>query len=77
MKQFIINHSLQLVTDIYPDYDSSKLDEIRYGLEAIYLSLTKVVAILLVSLLLGLFKEAVILLFFCFIHQLYLFGSVR
>lgn len=64
MKQFIINHSLQLVTDIYPDYDSSKLDEIRYGLEAIYLSLTKVVAILLVSLLLGLFKEAVILLFF-------------
>lgn len=64
MKQFIINHSLQLVTDIYPDYDSSKLDEIRYGLEAIYLSLTKVVVILLVSLLLGLFKEAVILLFF-------------
>lgn len=64
MKQFIINHSLQLVTDIYPDYDSSKLDEIRYGLEAIYLSLTKFVVILLVSLLLGLFKEAVILLFF-------------
>lgn len=64
MKQFIINHSLQLVTDIYPDYDSSKLDEIRYGLEAIYLSLTKVVVILLVSLLLGLFKEAVILLLF-------------
>lgn len=64
MKRFIINHSLQLVTDIYPDYDSSKLDEIRYGLEAIYLSLTKVVVILLVSLLLGLFKEAVILLFF-------------
>ena len=64
MKQFIINHSLQLVKDIYPDYDSSKLDEIRYGLEAIYLSLTKVVVILLVSLLLGLFKEAVILLFF-------------
>lgn len=64
MKQFIINHSLQLVTDIYPDYDSSKLDEIRYGLEAIYLSLTKVVVILLVSLMLGLFKEAVILLLF-------------
>ena len=56
MKQFIINHSLQLVTDIYPDYDSSKLDEIRYGLEAIYLSLTKVVVILLVSLLLLFFN---------------------
>jgi accessory gene regulator B len=62
IKNFIINQSLHLVSDIYPDYNESKMDEIRYGLEAIYLSLTKVVVILLVTLILGIFKEAVIVL---------------
>lgn len=64
IRNFIINHSLHLVSDIYPDYDSTKMDEIRYGLEAIYLSITKVVLILLVTALLGIFKEAIILLLF-------------
>ena len=51
-----------MVREIYPDYDSDKLDEIRYGLEATYLSITKLVVILGVSLLLGIFKESVIVL---------------
>lgn len=51
-----------MVREIYPDYDNDKLDEIRYGLEATYLSITKLVVILGVSLLLGIFKETVILL---------------
>ncbi len=62
MKKFIINKSLETVSSIYPEYDEVKLSEIRYGLEAIYLSLTKVVVILLITLLLGIFKEAVLLL---------------
>lgn len=64
IKKFVINKSLNLVSDIYPDYDSSKIDEIRYGLEAIYLSITKVVVILFVALILGIFKESIILLLF-------------
>lgn len=64
IKKFIIDRSLNMVADIYPDYNGSKMDEIRYGLEAIYLSLTKVVVILFITLLLGIFKEAVILLLF-------------
>lgn len=64
IKNFIISHSLQLVTDIYPNYDDIKKDEIRYGLEAIYLSITKVVVILFISFLLNLLKEAIILLIF-------------
>lgn len=64
IKKFIIQHSLQLVSDIYPSYDSTKMDEIRYGLESIYLSITKVVVILLITLLLGIFKESIILLLF-------------
>ena len=51
-----------MVREIYPDYDEDRLDEIRYGLEATYLSITKLVVILGVSLLLGIFKETVILL---------------
>lgn len=50
-----------MVREIYPDYDEDRLDEIRYGLEATYLSITKLVVILGVSLLLGIFKEAIIL----------------
>lgn len=64
IKKFFINKSLTIISDIYPNYNSSKIDEIKYGLEAIYLSVTKVVVILFVTLLLGLFKEAVILLLF-------------
>ena len=62
MKSFFLGRSLQMVREIYPDYDSDKLDEIRYGLEATYLSITKLVVILGVSLLLGIFKESVIVL---------------
>lgn len=50
-----------MVREIYPDYDEDRLDEIRYGLEATYLSITKLVVILGISLLLGIFKEAIIL----------------
>lgn len=64
IKRFIISQSLQLVSDIYPSYDSIRMDEIRYGLESIYLSITKIIVILFITLLLGIFKEAVILLLF-------------
>lgn len=62
IKNFVINKSLHMISDIYPEYNDSKMDEIRYGLESIYLSLTKVVVILFITLLLGIFKEAVIVL---------------
>ena len=62
LKSFFLGRSLQMVREIYPDYDNDKLDEIRYGLEATYLSITKLVVILGISLLLGIFKESVILL---------------
>ncbi len=51
-----------MVREMYPDYDEDRLDEIRYGLEATYLSITKLVVILFASFLLGIFKESIILL---------------
>jgi len=64
LKKFFISKSLNLVKEMNPEYDEDKLDEIRYGLEATYLSLTKLVVILLASFLLGLLKESIILLLF-------------
>ena len=74
MKKYIMNHAMHVVKNNYPDYDDDKLDEIRYGLEAIYLSLTKVVVILLVTLILGIFKEAVMVLLFFNGLRLFAFG---
>lgn len=74
IKNFIIGKSLNMVSDIYPDYDNSKMDEIKYGLESIYLSLTKVVVILFIAFLLGIFKEAIIVLLFFNILRSTAFG---
>ena len=70
MKKFVMNHAMHVVKGVYPNYDDDKLDEIRYGLEAIYLSLSKTIVILLITLILGIFKESVIvLLFFNFLRM--------
>ncbi len=74
MKKFIMNHAMHVVKGVYPDYDDDKLDEIRYGLEAIYLSLSKTIVILLVTLILGIFKEAVIVLLFFNFLRMFAFG---
>ena len=74
MKKFVMNHAMHVVKGVYPDYDDDKLDEIRYGLEAIYLSLSKTIVILLVTLILGIFKEAVIVLLFFNFLRMFAFG---
>ena len=74
MKQFIMNHAMNVVKENYPNYNQNKLDEIKYGLEGIYLSITKVVVILFIAFLLGIFKESItVLLFFNFL-RLFAFG---
>lgn len=74
MKKFVMNHAMHVVKGVYPNYDDDKLDEIRYGLEAIYLSLSKTIVILLITLILGIFKEAVIVLLFFNFLRMFAFG---
>lgn len=62
MKELFIRNSLRLVKSFYPMYDEDKIDDIRYGLEATYLSLTKLVVLTLVSFCLGILKEFIFLL---------------
>lgn len=62
IKKNIINGCMKSIKNYYPDYDKEQLERIQYGLEAIYLSITKVVVIILLSLLLNILKETIIVL---------------
>lgn len=59
MKEVIINKSLNLLNNTY-NYDNDTLDRVKYGLELLYISITKIIVILTISLLLGLIKETII-----------------
>ena len=64
MKQKFLNFSLNLIREKRKDIDEVKLDEIRYGLEGLYLTLTKLIIISIIALVTGVFKEMILLLIF-------------
>ena len=59
MKDYIINNTINFICK-YNDYDETKLEELKYGLVSIYLLVSKLIIIIILSLLLGIFKEMVI-----------------
>lgn len=61
MKDLIIDKQLNVIKK-YNDFDDDKLAVIKYGLESLYILITKTIIILLVSYLLGLLKQTVIFL---------------
>lgn len=61
MKKKIINHWMNIIKK-NKNYDSIKLSEIEYGLTGLYLTLSKLIIIMFISLLLGVFKEMIIFL---------------
>ncbi len=61
MRNFIINKQLNVIQK-YNNFDNEKLEIIKYGLESIYILITKMIVILIVSYLLGLIKETLIFL---------------
>ena len=56
------------------NYTNTQLNEIEYGLVSIYLSLTKIIFILIVSFFLGIFKETMIFMIFFNVIRLSAFG---
>ncbi len=62
MKKLIIGNCMKSIKNYYPNYDNDQLERIQYGLESIYLSLTKLLAILLLAILLNIIKETIIVL---------------
>lgn len=74
MKKAFLNWSLYLIRNNKPNISSDELDEIRYGLEGIYLTFTKAIFISVAAYFLGIFKEMIIMLLFFNILRTTAFG---
>lgn len=63
MKKVFLNTCLKAITENDPSIDKTKLEEIRYGLEGLYLTITQTIVIFALTIILGTFKEMLIMLF--------------
>ena len=61
IKNYVINNSVNLINN-FNNYSKEQQEEIKYGLEALYLLITKLIVITLISIILGIWKETLILL---------------
>lgn len=61
MKTLFLNNSLNFLKK-YNNYSEEEIEKLLYGLEGLYLTITKLVVIAIVALILGIFKEVVIIL---------------
>lgn len=60
MKKYFLDKSINLIKKYY-NYDDVKLKEIRYGLETIYLTITKTIVIFILAYFLKIFKELILI----------------
>lgn len=61
MKKKFLNNSINAIKKYYPEYDEEKLEIIEYGLEGIYLTITKLIIIFGLSYYLGILLEVFLL----------------
>lgn len=73
MKNYIINKLMSLITKYY-NYNQTKLDEIKYGLETLHLTTTKIIVILIIAFILNLTKELLLIFLFYGILRIFGFG---
>lgn len=59
MKKFILDKCMNIIKN-NKDYDNTKLAEIKYGLEGLYLMITKLIVITIIAILLNITKEYII-----------------
>lgn len=74
MKKKFLDVSMDSIRRKYPEYSKEKLEEIEYGIEALYITFTKMVVIALISILLGVIKEIFFILVFYNIIRTTAFG---
>jgi len=73
IKNYIINNSMSHINNLNK-YSKEQLEEIKYGLEGVYLLITKFIVIVTISIILGLLKETLLLLLFFNILRVTAFG---
>lgn len=64
MKRKILGKVMTIIKNNYPNYSDEKLEKINYGIEGLYLTITKLIIIFIVSFMIGIFKEMILLLLF-------------
>lgn len=69
IKNKLLKSAMNLVKNNFPNYDKEKIEEIQYGLETLYLGITKLIIIFLTAWIAGYLKEV----FLCSI----IFGAIR
>lgn len=74
MKKKFLEMCMNSIKKKYPSYDEEKLEVILYGLESLYINITKITVIFALSLLLGVFKEMLLILIFFNIIRTTAFG---
>lgn len=73
MKALFLNNSLNFLKK-YNDYSEDEIEKLLYGLEGLYLTITKLIIIVLVSLLLGILKQVTIILILFNVIRYFGFG---
>ena len=62
MKTKFVNKCMNIIQNNNKNLSKRDIDKMRYGLEGLYLNVTKIIFILIISLMLNIFKETIILL---------------
>lgn len=74
MKKKLMNHIIKNIKNNNKNIDEEQLEIIEYGLEGMYLTFTKLIIILLLSILLNIFKETILILLFYNCIRTFAFG---
>lgn len=61
VRKWFLDKSVESIRKNYPEYSETKIEEIRYGLEGIYILITKMLIIFSISYFLGILKSVIIL----------------
>ena len=74
MKKKILNNCIKNIKKNKPELNEEQIEIIEYGLESIYLTITKIVVIVLLSIVLNIFKKTILMILFYNIIRLFAFG---
>ena len=64
MKEAFLNHTMNFIASNQENLNEAEREKLQYGLEGLYMTITKLVVIFLIALLLGFIKEFIITLIF-------------
>ena len=74
MKEVFLNKSLNFILKNNNSYTEDEIEKIKYGLEGLYLTITKLIIILILAWILNIFNEILLVLLFLNIIRYPAFG---